>query len=288
MNAKQTEAATGISRRNLRFYEDQGLIHPRRNPGNDYRDYSEQDIRDLKMIRALRMLDVPLEEIGACLTGKTTLAQVSTAQRFRLEQRQKELGAAIRFCRELQSAPQPDEEFLDGLLHRMDAPENRAGLFAEWTRDYKKVARAEGKKAFSFTPDDPVTTPAELTAALCRYGEQQGVNLVVTRESMAPEFEIDGIPYTARVVYRRMGPGILAVVCCTALHPEQLESDVPKARSRWMKLLYNGWPLALFVLLWAPRVTAADPAHRGEVALAGAMLAVTIGAMYWVFRNFKS
>ena len=28
MNAKQTEAATGISRRNLRFYEDQGLIHP--------------------------------------------------------------------------------------------------------------------------------------------------------------------------------------------------------------------------------------------------------------------
>ena len=67
MNAKQTEAATGISRRNLRFYEDQGLIHPHRNPGNDYRDYSEQDIRDLKLIRALRMLDVPLEEIGACL-----------------------------------------------------------------------------------------------------------------------------------------------------------------------------------------------------------------------------
>lgn len=63
MNAKQTEAATGISRRNLRFYEDQGLIHPHRNPDNDYRDYSEQDIRDLKLIRALRMLDVPLEEI---------------------------------------------------------------------------------------------------------------------------------------------------------------------------------------------------------------------------------
>lgn len=85
MNAKQTEAATGIARRNLRFYEDQGLIHPRRNPGNDYRDYSEQDIRDLKLIRALRMLDVPLEEIGDCLKGKTTLAQISTAQRFRLE-----------------------------------------------------------------------------------------------------------------------------------------------------------------------------------------------------------
>lgn len=288
MNAKQTEAATGISRRNLRFYEDQGLIHPHRNPDNDYRDYSEQDIRDLKLIRALRMLDVPLEEIGACLTGKTTLAQVSTAQRFRLEQRRKELEAAIRFCRELQSAPQPDEEFLDGLLHRMDAPENRAGLFAEWTRDYKKVAKAEGKKVFTFTPDDPVTNPAELTMALCRYGEQQGVNLVVTKESMAPEFEIDGIPYTAQLVWRRMGPGILLIVRCTALHPEQLESDVPKARSRWMKLVHYGWPVALFVLLWAPRVIDADPANRPEVALAGATLAVTITAMYWVFHHFKS
>ena len=234
------------------------------------------------------MLDVPLEEIGACLEGKTTLAQVSTAQQFRLERRQKELEAAIRFCRELQSAPRPDEEFLDGLLHRMDAPENRAGLFAEWTRDYKKVAKAEGKKVFTFTPDDPVTNPAELTMALCRYGEQQGVNLVVTKESMAPEFEIDGIPYTAQLVWRRMGPGILLIVRCTALHPEQLESDVPKARSRWMKLVHYGWPVALFVLLWTPRVIDTDPANRPEVALAGATLLVTIASMYWVFRHFKS
>lgn len=288
MNVKQTEAATGISRRNLRFYEDQGLVHPKRNPGNDYRDYSEQDIRDLKLIRALRMLDVPLEEIGACLEGKTSLAQITAAQQIRLEQRQKELDTAIRFCRELQSAPQPDEEFLDGLLNRMDAPENRAGLFEEWTRDYKKVAKAEAKKAFSFTPEDPVTTPAEFTLALCRYGQQQGANLVVTKESMAPEFEIDGIAYMAQLVYRRMGPGILAVVRCTALHPEQLEADVPTARRRWMKLVHNGWPLAVFVLLWAPRVIGADPANRWEVAVAGAALGITIGALYGVFRNFQS
>lgn len=148
----------------------------------------------------------------------------------------------------------------------MDAPENRAGLFAEWTRDYKKVAKAEGKKVFTFTPDDPVTNPAELTMALCRYGEQQGVNLVVTKESMAPEFEIDGIPYTAQLVWRRMGPGILLIVRCTALHPEQLESDVPKARSRWMKLVHYGWPVALFVLLWG---AAGDRRRPGQLAGGG-------------------
>ena len=57
MNAKQAEKLTGISRRNLRFYEDRGLIHPERNPQNDYRDYSEKNIENLKRIRVLRMLD---------------------------------------------------------------------------------------------------------------------------------------------------------------------------------------------------------------------------------------
>ena len=55
-----------------------------------------------------------------------------------------------------------------------------------------------------------------------------------------------------------------------------------------MKLVHYGWPVALFVLLWTPRVIDADPANRPEVAVAGATLAVTIAAMYWVFRHFKS
>lgn len=101
MNAKQAEQVTGISRRNLRFYEQQGLIHPQRNPGNDYRDYSQQDIAALKRIRALRMLDVPLEEISEYLQGNTTVAELSAAQELRLRQRQQELERAIGFCRQM-------------------------------------------------------------------------------------------------------------------------------------------------------------------------------------------
>ena len=56
MNGKEAEKITGISRRNLRFYEDQGLIEPERNPENDYREYSEKDIERLKIIRSLRLL----------------------------------------------------------------------------------------------------------------------------------------------------------------------------------------------------------------------------------------
>ena len=54
MNIKQAEALSGVSRRNIRFYEQAGLLHPDRDPENDYRIYTEEDIRTLKLIRTLR------------------------------------------------------------------------------------------------------------------------------------------------------------------------------------------------------------------------------------------
>ena len=44
MNIKQAELITGISKRNIRFYEQAKLICPKRNVENDYREYSEEDI----------------------------------------------------------------------------------------------------------------------------------------------------------------------------------------------------------------------------------------------------
>ena len=45
MNIKQASEASGISSRNIRYYEQAGLLHPDRDPQNDYRTYSEKDIR---------------------------------------------------------------------------------------------------------------------------------------------------------------------------------------------------------------------------------------------------
>ena len=64
MNIKEAEKLTGISKRNIRFYEQKGMLHPARNQDNDYRDYSSQDIERLKLIRALRMVDMPGDPEG--------------------------------------------------------------------------------------------------------------------------------------------------------------------------------------------------------------------------------
>ena len=63
LNIKEVEKLTNITKQNIRYYERQGLIFPKRNPENDYREYSEQDIRQLKIIKILRKLDMPIEEI---------------------------------------------------------------------------------------------------------------------------------------------------------------------------------------------------------------------------------
>ena len=35
----EVEAQVGITKKNIRFYEEQGLLHPRRSTENGYRDY---------------------------------------------------------------------------------------------------------------------------------------------------------------------------------------------------------------------------------------------------------
>lgn len=73
MNVKQAAERSGVSSRNIRYYEQAGLLSPARDPGNDYRVYTEADVHTLKLIRMLRTLDMPIEEIHAVLDGSTPL-----------------------------------------------------------------------------------------------------------------------------------------------------------------------------------------------------------------------
>ena len=80
MNIKLASERSGVSSRNIRYYEQAGLLHPDRDPENDYRIYTEEDIRTLKLIRTLRMLDMPLEEIRDVLAGSLPLPEAAARQ----------------------------------------------------------------------------------------------------------------------------------------------------------------------------------------------------------------
>lgn len=113
LQIKEVEARVGVTRKNIRFYEKEGLLAPRRQAGNGYRDYTEEEVARLERIKLLRKLDVPLEEIAAMLDGRLTLAQGMRRHLVTLEHRQDNLATARALSERLVQEP--------GLLEGLDA-----------------------------------------------------------------------------------------------------------------------------------------------------------------------
>ena len=72
MKIKQVEELVGITSKNIRFYENQGLLTPER-AENGYREYHEQNIETLKKIKLLRKLGISVEEIRSVLNNSRSL-----------------------------------------------------------------------------------------------------------------------------------------------------------------------------------------------------------------------
>lgn len=102
MTIKEMEARTGMDRANIRFYEREGLLAPRR-LSNGYRDYSEQDAETLLRIKLLRSLHVPLEEIRALQAGARSLEDAMRAQLNMLEAEKRDVACAESVCRAIQA-----------------------------------------------------------------------------------------------------------------------------------------------------------------------------------------
>ena len=91
MKIKQAEELVGITSKNIRFYEEQGLLFPER-AENGYREYRQQDIETLKEIKLFRKFGVSVEEIKAVLEGKRMLTDVLSNQMEAFEQEKENIS----------------------------------------------------------------------------------------------------------------------------------------------------------------------------------------------------
>ncbi len=101
MKINEVEALVGITRKNIRFYESEGLLAPRRNAENGYRDYGEIEVEVLKRIKLLRKLGVSLEEIRQMQSGTHTVGDGMRRHLVSLERDRDNLEQAIRLCSSL-------------------------------------------------------------------------------------------------------------------------------------------------------------------------------------------
>lgn len=132
MKINEVEALAGIAKKNIRFYEEQGLLSPKRNPENGYRDYGEEEVLVLRRIRLLRKLDVPIDEIRLMLSGTHTVADGMRRHLISLERSQRNLQQAISLCQELTGQDIPISQLdTEGLLSQMEAMELSGTAFRD-------------------------------------------------------------------------------------------------------------------------------------------------------------
>ena len=142
----EVEAQAGITKKNIRFYEEQGLLSPRRNAENGYREYGDAEVQTLRRIKVLRKLGVPIEEIRQMLNGTHTVADGMRRHMITLERERRNLEQSIRFCQELQKQDIPAAMLdAEGILAQMEQLEQGGTCFQnKHTQDIRKRYIAPG------------------------------------------------------------------------------------------------------------------------------------------------
>ena len=144
MTIKEMEERSGMTRANIRFYETEGLLHPTRQD-NGYRDYSEEDLAELKKIKLLRSLELPLEGVRQAQMGQRPLESLLAEQLPRLQTEAARLESAGAVCDEMRRdgveyATLDAQRYLDALT-RTAPPEGDTlpKLCVPWRRYFARA-----------------------------------------------------------------------------------------------------------------------------------------------------
>lgn len=243
MNIKEVEKITGISSQNIRFYEKEGLIKPLRDDNNGYRVYSEDDIKLLKLIKILRMLDMPVGEIKELLSG-ANLSLCLDKQKELLEKKVSDAMYAIKMCDGLKDECNSLADLdVDKYLGEME--ESSDHYFNTWLNDYKYVKEYQHKRVFTFTPDREIVDRYDFANALYDYGRSVGKEIEITKEGMYPEFIMDGEEYEACRNYTAVRGIPVSTIKCTRKGMEELTG-----RKKLMAIFRICLPSVIFFILF--------------------------------------
>lgn len=136
MRVNEVEELLQISRANIRFYEKEGLLHPKRS-SNGYRCYSEEDVAVLKEIIIFRKLGLSLAEIRDVFEGKVSVLDALSSNTERLQEQIEELNGALEMCRCICKDQTADTEFDREKYWTMLLEGEKKGLkFMDMVNDY--------------------------------------------------------------------------------------------------------------------------------------------------------
>lgn len=141
MKINEIETLLGQSRANIRFYEKEGLLSPRRSE-NGYREYSEEDVAILKKIIIFRKLGLSLPDIKEILTGNLDLSVALEQNIQSLKEQIETLNGALEVSQMIQKDPSSNEQFDEEhywtLIH---SRETNGDKFGDVRKDYAEFQK---------------------------------------------------------------------------------------------------------------------------------------------------
>ena len=101
MLINEVESVVGLSKKSIRYYEENGLLSPKRNQENDYRIYGDEDILKLKRIKFLRELDVSIRELKMLNSCEFTLEECLKSRIEKIEMKEENYQKIKNMCMEI-------------------------------------------------------------------------------------------------------------------------------------------------------------------------------------------
>ena len=130
MKINEVETRVGITKKNIRFYEEKGLVSPKRNDTNGYREYSEEDVEILQKVKLLRQLSVPIEEILKLQQGYFTLEDCVHRHMILLDRETDNIVQSRQICAKIvEDGEQFSNMNTDRYLQMMDSMEKEGVRF---------------------------------------------------------------------------------------------------------------------------------------------------------------
>ena len=209
MNVKEAAEKAGVSARTLRYYEEKSLICPKRDIENGYRDYSEEIIERVKMIRAYRELHFSLEAIQRILDADRRMRDAILRKQLEdLEKRRSEIDhriTLIKGIRMLGSGKIAEIDFAT-LDEQMDAAQRRIDENEELKREAAAFA-ARGQEELEEICRGLIKILAEVANA-----DEKGIEGAIDRLKIYVEDNFYPCTDEILLVYARSfgGDGLLA------------------------------------------------------------------------------
>jgi len=129
----------GLTKKSIRFYEENGLLNPKRNSENYYRVYTTEDIEKLKKIKFLRELNVSIREIKMLEDGSLNLESVMNERMQKISEEEAKFLKVKKMCKDIIDSKETYESIdITNYFHRMNTLNKEGFTMREGINDKTK------------------------------------------------------------------------------------------------------------------------------------------------------